>query len=183
MHPARRPSPDPRRRLLGAGCGACLGACAAALAAALPAGAAGAADTPALPKLPAVDGSVHDLADIARRHRALVINFWASWCGPCLVELPEFDAVWRELRGRGLAMVGVNAGEKAEKALPFVRQLGLAMPLLLDPQGAAREAFNVFSALPVTAIVDRQGRLRHRIATPISGDALRRLVEPLLREP
>ena len=83
---------------------------------------------------------------------------------------------------QGLAMVGVNLGEKAEKAVPFARKLGLSFPMLMDPEGAAREGYAVFSGLPVTAVVDRKGRLRHRVAGPLTGEALRALVEPLLRE-
>lgn len=141
-----------------------------------------ASDAAALPKLPDLDGRPLDLADVARRHRVLVVNFWATWCGPCITELPEFEAVYRRLHDQGLAMVGVNLGEKAEKAVPFARKLGLSFPMLMDPEGAAREGYAVFSGLPVTAVVDRKGRLRHRVAGPLTGEALRALVEPLLRE-
>ncbi len=161
---------------------------ASSLLALLPAASAS-ADAPAVGqpapalKLPGIDGKTHDLAELARTHRALVINFWATWCGPCIIELPEFDAVFKKLKGEGLAMVGINLGEKPEKAVPFARQIGVSFPMLLDPDGAAREGYAVFAGLPVTAIVDRKGFVRYRIAGSMSGDGLRAKVEPLLREP
>ncbi len=145
-------------------------------------GAPPAAPAPPL-KLPGIDGKMHDLAELARTHRALVINFWATWCGPCIIELPEFDAVFKKFKGEGLAMVGINLGEKADKAVAFAKQIGVSFPMLLDPEGAAREAYAVFAGLPVTAIVDRKGLVRHRIAGAMSGEGLRAKLEPMLREP
>ena len=86
-------------------------------------------------KLQAADGSWHELAQLVRQRRVTVVNFWATWCGPCVAEMPEFDAVHRKLQAQGLSMLGVNVGEKPPKVQPFAQRMHLSYPLLLDPEG------------------------------------------------
>lgn len=131
-------------------------------------------------KLQAADGSWHELAQLVRQRRVTVVNFWATWCGPCVAEMPEFDAVHRKLQAQGLSMLGINVGEKPPKVQPFAQRMHLSYPLLLDPEGDAREAYAVFGALPVTLVVDSRGVLRQRFTQPTTAPELTAAVAPLL---
>jgi thiol-disulfide isomerase/thioredoxin len=114
----------------------------------------------------AVSAADFDLADLAGRRvrlrdlrgQVVLVNFWATWCGPCREEMPALATLARELGPRGLAVLGVNYQEPRAKVEAFAREQGLTFPILLDENGAAGAAAQVF-ALPTTLVVDRRGRL------------------------
>lgn len=132
-------------------------------------------------RLQSLDGSTHELAALVRQRRVTVVNFWATWCGPCVAEMPEFDEVAKKLESRGLTVLAINVGEKPEKVRAFAQRMHLSFPLLLDPEGSAREAFAVFGSLPVTLVIDGRGVLRHRFTQPTRGAVLEAAVAPLLK--
>lgn len=154
----------PRRRLLLQAAGACLWVPGAA-------DAAGAdEDTrldpwpwrpPGQPVLHArtLEGQPRTLADFAGR--PLIVNLWASWCAPCLDEMPALDALARELAPQGWAFIALNHGEMPERVRRFAQELGLAGPVLLDREQATLPAWGGRS-LPATFIFDAQGRPRRR---------------------
>jgi peroxiredoxin len=86
--------------------------------------------------------------------KLVLVNFWATWCQPCTVEMPTLEALWREYRGRGLVVLGVSVDRGAPRPLlePYVSRLGLTFPILLDPDQRASNAWRVTS-LPATFIV------------------------------
>jgi peroxiredoxin len=88
------------------------------------------------------------------RDKAVVLNFWATWCQPCTLEMPTLEALWREYRGRGLVVVGVSVDRGAPRALldPYLANLGLTFPILLDPDATAGTAWRV-TAIPATFLV------------------------------
>ena len=95
------------------------------------------------------------------RGKVLVVNFWATWCGPCREEMPHFVRAQAEHGGNGLQFVGI-AVDQADKVREFAEQLGINYPLLLGGYGAielSRTLGNSVGALPFTIIVDRQGEL------------------------
>jgi peroxiredoxin len=96
-------------------------------------------------------GRLHDY-----RGRVVLLNFWATWCAPCREEMPALQTLAQELGPQGLAVVGVNAREPREAVEAFVRAHGLSFPMLLDDDGHAGRAYQVF-ALPATFVVDRRG--------------------------
>ena len=92
------------------------------------------------------------------RGRVVLLNFWATWCAPCREEMPALELLAQELGPQGLTVVGVNAKEPRPQVEAFVRQHGLRFPVLLDADGRAGRAYQVF-ALPATFVVDRRGSL------------------------
>lgn len=138
-----------------------------------------------------LQGKPHDVLAIARAHQLTVVNFWATWCAPCVKELPEFDEVWREWQTQAsdkalershprVALLAINAMESAEKVRAFAARMKLGFPLLLDAEGEAVGSYVGFSAgLPVTFFIDGRGVLRQKVAAPLTGAALRERVKAL----
>lgn len=95
------------------------------------------------------------------RGNVIFVNFWATWCGPCRTEMPTLENLYRTYRGRGFVVVGVNFKESARDARALAQNLRLSFPVVLDPDGAASEAFRV-RGLPVSFLLDREGRVLWR---------------------
>jgi cytochrome c-type biogenesis protein len=149
-------------------------------------GAAGAAPTvkasyPALPEaeFQTLDGAAYRLSTL--RGRVVILNFWATWCGPCRGEIPEFNVMQRELGGRGLSVVGVTSHDTPEQIREFQKDVPQEYTVVT---GAADtpERFNNGPGLPVTYILDREGRVREKIIGPKDRAGFEALVRPLLDE-
>lgn len=87
-----------------------------------------------------------------------VVNFWATWCGPCIVEIPEFVALQEEWKDRPFQFIGVSMDEEGfDIVRPFVQDFMMQYPQIMDPRGELGEAFGGVYALPVTFVVDADG--------------------------
>jgi len=128
-----------------------------------------------------LDGGRASLTD--HRDKLVVLNFWATWCQPCTVEMPSLEALWRRYRDRGLVVVGVCVDRGAPKALlePYVRNLKLTFPILLDPDSKTSDRWRV-TALPATFLVRPGGEVAGMAmgAREWNSDEMRALVERLL---
>ena len=116
------------------------------------------------------------------RGKVLVINFWATWCPPCLQELPEFIRLQNEYGPRGLQFIGV-AIDEPQPVSDFALRLGVNYPMLLAGDtgiGLSQRLGNVLSAVPFTVIVNRAGLAEHVQPGEISRARLLELVKPLL---
>lgn len=102
------------------------------------------------------DGSVHKLSDF--RGKAVVLNWFASWCDPCQREIPEFQAV-SETHGDEVTFIGVNYQENAEKAIGTMEELGANFPVVLDSDGDVGEHYRA-TGLPTTYFIDAEGIVR-----------------------
>jgi len=152
-----------------------------------PAAAAGArvgADVTGQPRpafsLPDLDGVERHVAEWDGK--VLVINFWATWCPPCRKEIPEFIDLQDHYRERGLQFLGV-ALEQPEPVRKFAAALGINYPLLageLPVIGIAEAYGDSIGALPYTAIIDRDGRIRFTHAGPLSRDKAEEMIRSLL---
>ena len=89
--------------------------------------------------------------------KPIVLNFWASWCGPCKSEMPAFQAVYEEL-GQEVQFLMVNVGETTREAEDFLATVGYTFPVLFDVNGEASYAYQL-SAIPATFFIDAQGHL------------------------
>ncbi len=108
--------------------------------------------------LGALDGRRASLAD--HRDKLVVLNFWATWCHPCALEMPSLEALWQRYRTRGLVVVGVSVDRGSPRGLlePYVRNLKLTFPILLDPDSRTSDGWRV-TALPATFIVRPGGEV------------------------
>ena len=137
--------------------------------------------TPAL-KLAGLDGQPWDLAQL--RGKVVVVNFWASWCGPCVAELPVLGALAGRPAWRGkVAVVGVNYKESLDTIKDFTGARSIPYPILRDRSGDMFKAWTA-GVMPTTILVDRQGRARWRSVGEIGAadTGLQRSIEALLAE-
>lgn len=117
------------------------------------------------------------LADL--RGDVAVINFWASWCGPCREEAPALEHTWRTYRVRGVRFLGVDEIDNAAAARTFVRQLGLTYPSVFDPAGRLAAPYRLYG-LPTTVIVDPGGQIVYRFTGFLTEPALSAALDDVL---
>jgi cytochrome c biogenesis protein CcmG/thiol:disulfide interchange protein DsbE len=122
------------------------------------------------------DGDVA-LADL--RGRVLVLNFWASWCGPCRAEAPELEAVWERYRSAGVVILGVNIQDREAAARAFLAETRTTFANVVDASGATSIAYGIYG-VPETFVIDGEGRIRFRHVGAIRAETLVRQIEPLL---
>ncbi len=128
-----------------------------------------------------LDGNRHSLEEW--RGKVIVLNFWATWCSPCLYEIPDFVAYQEKYRIRGLQIIGVGLDE--EKKLRNVqRTFGINYPILFaDPKNDSRlMAFwgNGSGVVPYSVVIDRDGRIAYTHLGQMSADTFNESVLPLL---
>lgn len=94
------------------------------------------------------------------RGDVVLINFWATWCGPCRQEMPLLDDLYGRYQRVGFNLLGVNIDDDSRRAMQMVDELGVTFPVLFDEKKEVSKLYRV-EAMPVTVLVDRAGRVRH----------------------
>jgi peroxiredoxin len=89
----------------------------------------------------------------------VMINFWASWCGPCRQEMPLLDNIYKQYKDMGFTLLGVNVEPDAHNANAWLKQTPVTYPILYDPKSQVSQLYQV-QAMPTTVIIDRQGVVR-----------------------
>lgn len=127
---------------------------------------------------PSLAGDTVDLADL--RGGVILLNVWATWCAPCVREMPALQRLHEQLAERGLHVVAVSVdapmgvlgvfGQPGGNVQEFVDRFGLTFEILLDPEGRVERSYQV-SALPTTFLIDRDGRIRRRVLGAVEWDA------------
>lgn len=92
------------------------------------------------------------------RGKPVVLDFWATWCGPCAVQAPILDRIARRHAKRGLVVLGVNVDDPPETARAYAAQKGLSYPIVTDPSRAAASRYGV-QQLPSLVVIDKEGRV------------------------
>lgn len=127
------------------------------------------------------DGSTLRLADF--KGKAVLLNFWATWCEPCREEMPSMERLHRAYKDRGLVVLAISLDSQGASVVkPFVKKFALTFPIGLDPKMAVRETYGVW-AVPSTFLIDRSGKraLFANGAREWDGKAARAVVESLLK--
>jgi len=94
------------------------------------------------------------------RGDVVMINFWATWCGPCRQEMPLLDELYNRYERVGFNLLGVNIDDDSRRAMQMIEDLGISFPVLFDAQKEVSKLYNV-EAMPVTVLVDREGNVRY----------------------
>lgn len=108
-----------------------------------------------------VDFQLQDLSGTSRKlsdykGKVVFLNFWATWCGPCRFEMPSMERLYKKLKAKGFEIIAVNLQENRKDVQPFVDELGLTFPVLLDTTGRIGSTYGARS-IPTTYIIDRNG--------------------------
>ena len=90
----------------------------------------------------------------------VVLNFWATWCGPCRQEMPLLDELYNKYRRAGLVLLSVNLDDTADRAAEMASALKITYPVLLDARKEVSRAYEV-GTMPVTVLIDREGIVRY----------------------
>jgi peroxiredoxin len=94
------------------------------------------------------------------RGDVVMINFWATWCGPCRQEMPLLDELYTRYERVGFSLLGVNIDDDSQRAMDMISDLGVTFPVLFDDRKEVSKLYQV-DAMPVTVLVDREGNVRH----------------------
>jgi peroxiredoxin len=94
------------------------------------------------------------------RGRVVMVNFWATWCGPCRQEMPHLNRLYGKYRDAGFTLLGVNIDDDQGKAINLATRLGLQFPVLLDTDKKVSRLYDL-STMPSTLLIDRDGRVRY----------------------
>ena len=131
--------------------------------------------------LPDVKGQQHSVADY--RGKVVLVNFWASWCPPCIQEMPVLERLKQSLNDQPFEVLAINVGERKYKVWKFVKLINFGLPVLLDTR---KDTFNDWDAsvLPTSFLLDKQGHIRYRVQgdTEWDSDEVIALIEDLINE-
>jgi peroxiredoxin len=112
-----------------------------------------------------------------------MLNFWATWCGPCQQEMPLLDQLYKKYKPAGFTLLGVSIDKEGPAVKELMARKPVSFPVLLDPSSQVSKAYHV-AEMPSSVIIDRKGEIRyiHRGYRPGDENAYRTRIGQLLRE-
>jgi peroxiredoxin len=118
-----------------------------------------------------------------QRGQVVLVNFWASWCGPCRQEMPHLNRLYDKYRASGFVLLGVNIDDDPHAAATAAARWGVKFPVLLDVEKAVSRQYDLGS-MPATVLIDRDGRVRylHRGYREGVEEAYERQIRELVKE-
>jgi cytochrome c biogenesis protein CcmG, thiol:disulfide interchange protein DsbE len=115
--------------------------------------------------------------------QVVLVNFWATWCPPCRIEMPGFERVYQARKDDGFVIVALSTDRGgADQVQRFLEQRGITFPVAMAPRTVARD-FGGVPGLPTSFLIDREGRVRQSVSGIFAEPALRMAVDRLLAEP
>ncbi len=106
-----------------------------------------------------VEGKTHRLSEY--RGKVVLLNFWATWCPPCIAEMPALEAAYAKLKNQGFEILAINLDEQPKAVHKILQDQKLSFKIFLDPQGKAAQAYLVYG-LPYTVVLDREGKIQYK---------------------
>jgi cytochrome c biogenesis protein CcmG/thiol:disulfide interchange protein DsbE len=103
--------------------------------------------------------------------KAVVLNFWASWCGPCKEEAPLLESAWKQVQGKNVVFLGIDFQESTNNATDFLQSYNITYPAVLDTHGAVANKYGVTS-LPVTVFINQKGVVVSKISQELTAQIL-----------
>ena len=132
-----------------------------------------------------INGKQVDLANF--KDKVVLINFWATWCQPCQIEMVHLEQMYKELGPKGFVVLSISIDENRSKSMvkPLVKSKGFTFPVLLDTDTAVVAQYNPSKVLPYSAVLDRSHKIRfvHQGYNPGDEVALKAEIESLLAAP
>ena len=111
----------------------------------------------------------------------IVLDFWATWCAPCRVAIPDLVELYERYRDRGLVVIGVSVNDPVTRLEPFVQELRMSYPVLIgDGRHDLQEAFGPLIGFPTSFVITRDGRICRRHTGVAPKAALERAIASLL---
>ena len=135
--------------------------------------------TPRNFSLPTPEGEAISLSDL--KGKVVLLNFWATWCGPCRAEMPSMEALFRQYREKGLEILAVNCGEGQAEVHNFMNSNDLSFTAVLDQDGKVSGPLGI-RAIPTTYLLNREGKIISMVVGSIDWDTpeIRAALEILL---
>jgi peroxiredoxin len=128
-----------------------------------------------------VAGETVGLGDF-RGQKVVLVDFWATWCGPCRMAMPGLQSLLNDFKDRGLEILSINQGESAEQAAAFMKKKGYGFHVLLDPDSSIASRYFV-RGIPTVLVVDKEGIVQWiRVGYSPNDSDLRRLLERLVKK-
>ncbi len=121
------------------------------------------------------------ISPAAYRGKVLLIDFWATWCGPCMAEMPNVKSVYKKYHGKGFEIVGISLDQSRDKLDAYLAQQGIEWPQYFDGKWWNNDVAQMYGikSIPSTLLVDREGKIRYK---SLRGRQLETAVEKLLSE-
>jgi peroxiredoxin len=115
--------------------------------------------------------------------QVVMVNFWATWCGPCQQEMPLLDQMYKKYKPAGFTLIGVNVDKEAPPVKELMARRPVSFPVLLDPANQVSKAYHV-DEMPSSVIIDRKGEIRyiHRGYKPGDENEYQDRIRQLIRE-
>ncbi len=128
-----------------------------------------------------IDGSTWRLGD--RKGKVVIVDFWATWCGPCRRTIPHLIDLQKEYGGRGLEVLGISLDRGGPTLVsPFMQQAGINYPVIVDGEGKWANQFGGVEGIPTFFLIDRSGRTAGQMVGALPKESIVQAVESLLKE-
>jgi cytochrome c biogenesis protein CcmG/thiol:disulfide interchange protein DsbE len=128
--------------------------------------------------LKSADGKTYELSKF--KGKVVIVNFWATWCGPCRQEIPDFIEAYKKYQGKGLEIIGISLDQDGwTKVVPYMQQSKINYPIVMGDEQVT-EDYGGINAIPTTFIVDKKGNIVDQHTGTMSLKQLEAKLRPLL---